>query len=136
MRILRCASVRLFLVALACSLAVSSAVRAAEKKSKSSAGAGAVDARLFVSRSADFGTIESLHVFVDGVKVADLDRNQSYGTALRPGKHMLSVETTPNGYAQTPVAQRPVDAKPGKTYAYTAVWKDPEHASLRKSRRS
>jgi hypothetical protein len=90
---------------------------------------------LVVSRAANFGTFQYLNLFVDGVPVADLGVNQSYDAVLPPGEHVLSVSTTPQSYRYTPPTQRRVNAKPGKTYAFTAFWKDSEQAYLKKSNR-
>ena len=59
------------------------------------------DARLVVSRAANFGTFQYLILFVDGVHVADLGLGQSYDALLPPGQHVLSVSTTPQTYRRT-----------------------------------
>jgi len=91
------------------------------------------DARLVVTRSANFGTFQYLILFVDGVHVADLGLSQSYEAVLPPGQHVLSVSTAPQIYRYTPPIQRPVNAEPGKTYAFTAFWKNFDEAYLEKN---
>jgi hypothetical protein len=88
------------------------------------------NARLIVNRSADFGINESINLAIDGVRVADLGINQNYDAALPPGKHILSITTNPRTYGQDSPIQIPVNAEPGKTYTFTAVWDDSERASL------
>lgn len=88
------------------------------------------NARLIVNRSADFGGDESINLAVDGVQVAVLGINQNYDAALPPGKHVLSITTNPKTYGQDSPNPIPVNAEPGKTYTFTAVWDDSERASL------
>src|SRR4029077_6260476 len=122
MKILNCISGKLIMVAIACSFAASTPIQAQRD-----------DARLVVSRSANFGTFQYLILYVDGVHVADLGVNQSYEAVLPPGKHVLSVSTTPQIYRYTAPTQRRVNAKPGETYAFTAFWKNFDEAYLEKN---
>jgi len=84
---------------------------------------------LVVNRAANFAILESINVFVDGVQVAELALSQSYDAVLPPGEHVLSISINPKTYGQRPT-QRRVTAKPGQTYAFTAVWRSAEYASL------
>ena len=118
-----------FIVAIACSFAASRPIQAQEDKSDSASASSGDNARLVVTRAANFGILESVSVFVDGVQVADLELNQSYDAVLPPGQHMLSISMNPKTDGQKPT-QRRVDAKPGQTYAFTAVWRSAEYASL------
>ena len=122
MKILNCISGKLIMVAIACSFAASTPIQAQQS-----------DARLVVSRSANFGTFQYLILYVDGVHVADLGVNQSYEAVLLPGQHVLLVTTTPQGYRSTPLAQRRVNAEPGETYAFTAFWRNYDEAYLEKN---
>jgi hypothetical protein len=133
MKILNYVSGKLILVAIACSFAGSTPIQAREARSNSASARSEDDARLVVTRAANFGTFQYLNLFVDGVPVADLGVNQSYEAVLPPGPHVLSVSTTPQSYRYTPPTQRRVNAKPGKTYAFTAFWKDSEQPYLKKS---
>jgi len=63
-----------------------------------------------------------------GVEVTDIQYNESYETALRPGEHVLTIGTKPNAYGGPTELRFNVEA--GKTYVFTAVWNDPERASL------
>ena len=114
------ASRKLIMVAIACSFVASASIQARS----------ADDARLIVNRSADFGGDESINLAVDGVQVAVLGINQNYDAALSPGKHVVSITTNPRAYGQQAPSEIPVNAEPGKTYAFTAVWDDSERASL------
>ena len=122
MKILNYISGKLIMVAIACSFAASTPIHAQQD-----------GARLIVSRSANFGTFQYLILYVDGLHVADLGVNRSYEGVLPPGQHVLSVTTTPNGYRSVPPTQRRVNAEPGKTYAFTAFWKNFDEAYLEKT---
>jgi hypothetical protein len=133
MKLLHYMSVKLLIIAIACSFAASTTSQAREVRSNSASARSEDDARLVVTRAANFGTFDYLNLFVDGVHVADLGLNQSYDAVLPPGRHVLSVSTTPEHYRYTLPTQRPVNAKPGKTYAFTAFWKDSEQAYLERN---
>ena len=129
MEILRYVSGKLILLAIACSVVASPLIQAQEAASKSGSAGSSDNARLFVSRAANFGILESVNVFVDGVQVAELELSQSYDAVLPPGEHVLSISINPKADGQRPT-QRRVNAKPGETYAFTAVWRSAEYASL------
>ena len=133
MKILNCISGKLTMVAIACSFAVSTPIQARMARSNSGSARSKDDAHLIVTRSASFGTFEYLILFVDGVHVADLGINRSYDAVLPPGQHVLSVSTTPQIYRYTAPTQRTVNAEPGKTYAFTAFWKNYDEAYLEKN---
>jgi len=133
MKILNCISGKLIMVAIACSFAASTPIQAQEVRSNSALARSEDDAHLVVTRSANFGTFQYLILFVDGVHVADLGLNRSYDTVLPPGQHVLSVSTTPQIYRYTAPTQRRVNAEPGKTYAFTAFWKNSDEAYLEKN---
>ena len=121
------------MVAIACSFAASTPIQARVARSNSASARSQDDARLVVSRAANFGTFQYLNLFVDGVHVADLGLGESYDAVLPRGQHVLSVSTTPQIYRYTPPTQRRVNAKPGKTYAFTAFWKNYDEAYLEKN---
>ena len=83
-----------------------------------------------MNRAANFGTRESINLSIDGVQVAVIGLNGSYAGVLRPGKHVLSMTTNPQTQGLTRLTQRTLDAQPGKTYAFTALWDDSYNASL------
>ena len=118
---------------MACSFAASTPVEARVARSNSALARSEGDARLVVTRAANFGTFEYLNLFVDGVHVADLGLGQSYDALLPPGQHVLSVSTTPQIYRRTPPIQRRVTAEPGETYAFTAFWKNSYRAYLERN---
>jgi hypothetical protein len=80
---------------------------------------------LIVARGANFGTVEFLNLFVDGVRVANLGYLRSYEAVLPPGRHVLSV--TPGLQYCTHTI---VNAKPGRTYAFTAFWINDDQVRL------
>jgi archaellum component FlaG (FlaF/FlaG flagellin family) len=111
------------------SLKGDTAIRAQETKSDSASLSPSDNARLVVNRAANFGILESVTVFVDGVQVAELELSQNYDAMLPPGQHLVSISMNPKMEGQKPT-QRQVDAKPGKTYAFRAVWRSAGYASL------
>jgi hypothetical protein len=130
MKISHYVSVKLVMIALACSLAASAPIQAREARANSASARSGDNARLVVTRAANFGTFEFVNLFVDGVQVADLGVNQSYNAVLRPGQHVLSIVTSPQTYSHPTPTQLRINVKPGETYAFTAVWEDFERASL------
>jgi hypothetical protein len=130
MKILRHVSGKLIIAAMACSFAASTPVQARVARSNSASARSEDDARLIVSRSANFGTFQYLILFVDGVQVADLGLGQSYDAVLPPGQHVLSVSTTPQAYRYTAPTRLRVNLEPGETYAFTGFWRNSYRAYL------
>jgi hypothetical protein len=130
MKILNHVSGKLIMVAMACSFAASTPIQARVTRSNSASTRSEGDARVIVSRAANFGTFQYLLLFVDGVQVADLGLGQSYDAVLPPGQHVLSVSTTPQIYRRVPPTQRRVNLEPGETYAFTAFWRNSYRAYL------
>jgi hypothetical protein len=118
MKILNYVSLKLIMIAIACSFAASTPLQAREARSNSASARSEDDARLIVARGANFGTFENLNLFVDGVQVANLGFLRSYEAVLPPGRHVLSVTQSLDYCTHTIV-----NAKPGRTYAFTAFWK-------------
>jgi hypothetical protein len=106
------------MIAIACSFAASTPLQAREARSNSASARSEGDARLIVARVANFGTLENLNLFVDGVYVANLGYLRSYEAVLPPGRHVLSVTPSLERCTHTIV-----NAEPGRTYAFTARWK-------------
>ena len=96
MKILRYVCTKLVIVAIAWSFAAAASIQARQPRS-SSGSAGSDNAYLIVNRAANFGTRESINLSVDGVQVAVIGLNGSYEGVLRPGKHVLSMTTNPDG---------------------------------------
>ena len=111
------------------SLKADTAIHTQEAKSDSALLSPGDNARLVVNRAANFGILESVTVFVDGVQVAELEISQTYDAVLPPGQHLVSISMNPKTDGQKPT-HRQVDAKPGKTYAFKAVWRNAGYASL------
>ncbi len=117
------------MIAIAGSFAASTSIQAREARADSASGSSGNNARLIVTRAPNFGTLEFVNLFVDGVRVADLGYNQSYDAILRPGQHVISMTTNPDIDVNTP-SPIYVSARRGQTYSFTAVWKDAEDVSL------
>jgi hypothetical protein len=129
MKMLQYVSVKLVMIAIACSIAASTSIQAREAKADSASGSSDDNARLIVTRAPNFGTLEFVNLFVDCVQVADIGFYQSYDAVLRPVQLVISMTTNPQIDVTTPTP-RYVIASPGQTYAFTAVWKDAEDPSL------
>ena len=117
MKILNYVSLKLIMIAIACSFAASTPLQAGEARLNSASARSEDDARLIVARVANFGTFNFLNLFVDGVYVANLGYLRSYEAVLPPGRHVLSV-TPELEYCTHTI----VNAEPGRTYAFTARW--------------
>jgi hypothetical protein len=85
-----------------CSFAADTPIPAQEAKSDSASPSSIDNARLVVNRAANFGILESVNVFVDGVQVAELEVSQSYDAMLPPGQHLLSISVNPKTERQGP----------------------------------
>ncbi len=124
---------KLLMIALACSFVAGAAtIKAGGYESISSMPLNG-NTRLLVWRAADFGTFIYLNVFIDGIKLTTLGRNEGYEAIVRPGKHVLSISTTPCPYGQTRFTYQHVTMKPGETYAFTALWEFADWAMLETS---
>jgi hypothetical protein len=110
-------SLKLIMIAIACSFAASPLLQAGEARSNSASARSEDNARLIVARVANFGTFNFLNLFVDGVYVANLGYLRSYEAVLPPGRHVLSV-TPELEYCTHTI----VNVEPGRTYAFTARW--------------
>ena len=129
MKISHYVSVKLVMIAIACSFAVNTPIQAQEAKANSASGTSGDNARLVVTRAANFGTFEFVNLFVDGVQVADLGFNQTYDAILPPGQHVISMTTKPDIDINTP-SPIYLSARPGETYAFTAIWIDAQDPLL------
>src|SRR2546425_1893850 len=97
---------RVIMITIACSFAASTPIQGKEAKSDSASAGSDDNARLVVNRAANFGILESVSVFVDGVQVAELELSQSYDAVLRPGEHVVSITINPKTYGQRPTQRR------------------------------
>ena len=125
---------KLAMIAIASSLAAVSTTQADGFKSTAYmsliGGTQADNARLTIRRAADFGSDIYLIVYIDGTHVATIGPNEGYEAIVRPGRHVLSVRTTPNPYGSTVSHSSDVTMKAAQTYAFTAVWGEPDRAAL------
>jgi hypothetical protein len=88
------------------SLKADTSIRAQETKSDSASLSPSDNARLVVNRAANFGILESVTVFVDGVQVAELELSQSYDAVLPPGQHLVSISMNPKMEGQKPTQSK------------------------------
>jgi hypothetical protein len=125
MKILNYVSLKLIMVAIACSFAASPPLQAREARLNSASARSEDNARLIVARGTSFGNWEFLNLFVDGVYVANLGFLRSYEAVLPPGRHVLSVDARLDYCTHTIV-----HAEPGRTYAFTALWINDDQVRL------
>jgi hypothetical protein len=123
----------LFLIAIACSLVAGAATTKAGGYESTSSTPLNGNTRLYVWRAADFGTFIALNLYIDGVKLTTLGRNEGYEAIVRPGKHVLSISTTPCPYGQTRFTYQHVNMRRGETYSFTATWEYADWATLETS---
>lgn len=121
---------KLSLVAVACALIANAGIKAQNVQIDPVSSTVGKQARLIVMRDASFGLNEVVDLFVDGTKVAALGYNESYEAALPVGKHVLAISTDPKTYSEDEPTRIAINAKPGETYSFTAVWPDSERAGL------
>jgi hypothetical protein len=77
-------------------------------------------ARLVIWRLADLGQFISVDLSIDGVPVANIVYGETYQGFLAPGRHVLSVVSTPDPKYPAPW-QMILDVRPGQIYAFTAI---------------
>jgi hypothetical protein len=124
---------KLIVIAIACSLVAGAATTKAGGYESTTSAPLNGNTRLLIWRAADFGTFIYLKVYIDGVKLTILGRNQGYEAIVRPGKHVLSISTTPCPYGQTRFTYQHVNMRPGETYSFTAIWEYADWATLETS---
>lgn len=76
-------------------------------------------ARLIINRMPNLGINVIVDLYLDGAPFGSVGYGQSFEKSLPAGRHVLSVQPTPNAKAGTGSALA-VDARSGKTYVFTA----------------
>src|SRR6266481_515815 len=82
--------------------------------------------RLIVQRAPNFGTNLAVHLWIDGIDVANIVRDRRFDGFVPAGHHVLTVLAVPNNDFRSPTSIS-VTVRPGHTYVFTAVW-DSDHA--------
>lgn len=77
-------------------------------------------ARLIIYRIPNLGNNVIVDVYLDGAPFGSVGYGQSLKKNLSPGRHVLSLEPTPDPKYRTP-SDTTVDVQGGKTYVFTAV---------------
>jgi len=85
--------------------------------------------RLIVLRVPTFGWKIVLNIQIDGRTVANVVQGRRYDHFLPAGRHVLTVSAVPNSYNYEP-ASITLNARPGKTYVFTALWQDSNRVGL------
>jgi hypothetical protein len=114
----------LLVVAVACSLAASTAQAGSEPNS-SRVTSHAGSAGLIVQRAANFGNAEHFNLFIDGVYAVNLGYGRRYEARLSPGEHEVTIQPVPNlGGGGVRFAQQRIRLVSGRTSTFTVVWTD------------
>lgn len=85
--------------------------------------------RLIVLRSPNFGWNIVLNLKIDGRTVGNVVQGRRYDHLVPAGRHVLTVSAVPNSYNYEP-ASITLNARPGKTYVFTALWQDSNRVGL------
>jgi hypothetical protein len=85
--------------------------------------------RLIVMRAPNFGWNLALNLQIDGRTAANLVQGRRYDHSVPAGRHILTVSAVPsyNSYAPTSTV---LNVRPGRTYVFTAVWRDTDSVVL------
>jgi hypothetical protein len=86
--------------------------------------------RLIVIRAPNFGWNIGLNLRIDGRSVATVVQGRAYDGFIPAGRHVLTVSTVPFHYSYAPTSTT-LNVQPGRTYAFMAMWDDPDHVVLR-----
>jgi hypothetical protein len=85
--------------------------------------------RVIVLRAPNFGWNLALHLQIDARTVANVVQGRRYDGFVPAGRHLLTVSAVPNYYFYQPTSTA-VNVRPGRTYVFTAVWKDSDRVVL------
>ena len=77
---------------------------------------------LTIFREADYGNHNGLSIYLDGIPITTLSRGEAYRAIVRPGRHLLTVLSTPSPYGKTRPTNRTIDLASGQSYSFTALW--------------
>ena len=85
--------------------------------------------RLIVFRAPNFGWNLVLNIQVDGRTAANVVQGRRYDHFLPAGRYVLTVATVPNYNAYQPTSTV-LNVRPGRTYVFTAIWRDTDGVVL------
>jgi len=77
---------------------------------------------LTIFREADYGNHNGLSIYIDGISITTLSRGEAYRAVVRPGRHLLTVTSTPSPYGKTRLTNKTVHLAAGQNYSFTALW--------------
>ena len=111
-----------FVFVLVCAIAISAIeIQASGGVATGSRSAGGKSGRLIVQRAPNFGTDLVVRLSIDGTRVADIPRNQHYGSFLSAGHHVLTVLALPKTDSRRPTSMR-LTVQSGHVYIFNATW--------------
>ena len=85
--------------------------------------------RLIVLRVPNFGWNLALHLQIDSRTVANVVQGRRYDHSVSAGRHVLTVSAVPNYYFYQPTSTV-LNVRPGRTYVFTALWRDSDRVVL------
>ena len=85
--------------------------------------------RLIVLRAPNFGWNLALNLKIDGRTAANVVQGRRYDGFLPAGRHVLTVSAVPNYYFYQPTSTV-LNVQPGRTYVFTALWRDSDRVVL------
>jgi hypothetical protein len=85
--------------------------------------------RLIVLRAPNFGWNLVLNLRIDGRTVDNVVQGRRYDQPVSAGRHVLTVAAVPNYSAFQPTSTV-LNVRPGRTYVFTAVWRDTDTVVL------
>ena len=88
------------------------------------------DARLIVSRIPNLGNHVIVDLYVDGIAALPIMYGQTYESLLSPGRHVLSVQASPNAKWISP-SEVVLNVRKGETYNFTAMGDGSGHLILK-----
>lgn len=88
------------------------------------------DARLIVNRIPNLGNHVIVDLYIDGVPALPIVYGQTYESLLSPGRHVLSVQASPNPKWTSP-SEIVLNVRKGETYSFTAMGDGSGHLILK-----
>ena len=75
---------------------------------------------LVIKRSAQFGSVQWLKIWIDGKKVDAVAWGHHYRGPISPGHHVIAADLSSERW-QTPPKSIEINVEPGRTYQFVAI---------------
>lgn len=80
------------------------------------------DGQLIIHRAPNFGTIQWLRIWIDGVEAEAVAYGHDFIAPISPGRHVIAVVESRNIWNHPPTKQV-LNVRAGRTYEFTAIWR-------------